>query len=588
MASWTPQVASVGTEVAKKSRLLEGICPIPRTILTPAHIPQRAIPESREEDAKMLDFLQKGYRARLLLIGVALLLLPMVSVQAGDDVGEQVATQPQAVDYSATVGYPETPEWARAGELADSALFAGAREEWAAASDSDLRVQIAYQLSFRRQFDFLDDGEETIAALLEARPLTGSLSELGLYLSANEWSEFQRRVRLGSLVASLRAAVTGLPFDAQMESAEWSWDLGPAFAGLWQDQMDGGKLKLALVQGIPLAGEPPLSTDSLLSMVPRGQEDLEIIYVRYSFDQLRAYKESVLDVMRSSDIRGIVSVDETANTVLVRTPQPFAVPAVPSDALTFVQVPVSELAFVAGGMPTAAHSAANLQSGLQIGVWDDARSCGIAGTWGFTGHTTSNTYIVTAGHNAIFAVDGSCDLETTLTSYVGYTDISQDADWETLIFRVNHAYTYARLEAIVDGARVLSNAYADTNCYHAGGECASFINQRLSLYNHYVGQPVCTSLGMTNGYFCGTVTDNDLDDPAVPLTNQVLADIQIQQGDSGAGIKYSTTAHGIARGFYGVYYGDVVFTPIYYIINRLDFDLNCVESGGWWTTCPVV
>jgi len=57
-------------------------------------------------------------------------------------------------------------------------------------------------------------------------------------------------------------------------------------------------------------------------------------------------------------------------------------------------------------------------------------------------------------------------------------------------------------------------------------------------------------------------------------------------GDSGTGLKYSSTWMGLYYGWSG---GTGLFIPAYYVKTDLSFDLNCVPDGSQsgWGACPI-
>lgn len=460
--------------------------------------------------------------------------------------------------------------------IAASGAFDAARGEWGL-EHFDFEEQVEYQIDFRGNFDFLSDEPGYLGEVLRERPdgvKNRSLSELGLILTDEEWSEFERREDLVALIGSIRSTVaSSVDFDD-----EEAFTFGEQFAGIWQDQQDGGKLKLYVTS------LGAVDTAALFDMVPRGNLDLTIEEAKYSFDELLGFHETAGAVIAKRAIEyESVTIDVEANAVLVTANEKFAVDGIPADALLFESIPEDVLSASEIGGVTYGHNTANQQSGLQIGVYNDARTVGLGCTWGFTGHTPSYNYVITGGH---CVPDGAGK-----TSWTGYSDWAQDADSATRVWRGNHAYTYSKDSARYDAARILSS-HADTNCYHSGGsDCGFQITQRLSLYGHTVGQTVCASLGKSNTYRCGTVTawpfTGNLGGTSGLVENRVeVGGMKAIKGDSGAGAKYANIAHGIISDSNEV---DIVyFVPAYYVKSQLGFDFNCVRTATHWAACPVV
>ncbi|MFH1330896.1 MAG: hypothetical protein ABIJ48_09640 [Actinomycetota bacterium] len=141
--------------------------------------------------------------------------------------------------------------------MLNSSAFRQVRDAWASdpeilsaigfelgwSSDLELLSAVDYQLEFRAYFDFLDAGEEHLAEALLARPDNMGIRSLNLYMADAEAAELQRRMTLGDTMPMVVEAVTGVD---QAEIAEGeSPERGPNFGGIWQDQLDGGRITLA-------------------------------------------------------------------------------------------------------------------------------------------------------------------------------------------------------------------------------------------------------------------------------------------------------------------------------------------------------
>ncbi|MCP4965408.1 MAG: hypothetical protein GY926_09250 [bacterium] len=459
------------------------------------------------------------------------------------------------------------------GPAGTSDLLGEARSSWDL-EHIDFDTQAAYQYDFRKQYDFLSEDPTHVASTLTHRPdgkTNRSVEELGLILTDDEWSEFERRAELASRAGDIRTALSGRALVSEEEPR-----FGSQYGGIWQDHSAGGVLRLYVTD---LAAA---NVAALLDIVPRGEADLVVSEVAFSFDELWDFHARVGAVLAERGIVGeAATIDLATNAVLVRSNEAFKIDGVPSDAVRFEDVSpgAGDFAEVAG--PGYTHTTSNLQSGLEIRVWDLTRhpAFDLRCTWGFTGHTSSYNYLVTAGH--CVAKAGSQDYWT------GYTDWQQDGEAATGVWRGDNRFTVASHTARYDAARIMSS-YADTNCYHQYTDCGTTIQKRLSLYGHMPGQTVCASLGKSNTYRCGLVIDWPFTG-VLPggdfVENRVGAGMLAISGDSGAGLKYATIAHGILA---ESNQSDIVyFVPAYYVKSKLGFDFNCVRSGSHWAACPI-
>ena len=198
-------------------------------------------------------------------------------------------------------------------------------------------------------------------------------------------------------------------------------------------------------------------------------------------------------------------------------------------------------------------------------------------TWGLTGHTSSLNYLVTNGHCLLNIMPAP--QPTQIAGYYDF-DVPQGSGGVELATQLK-AYVVAKDYDLIDSARV-SSSYADTNCYHTGAtNCAVFMTGRRSLYDYHVGETVCGSFGNSNTYRCDFVT-------IVPNNGPRWIGFSFTGilGDSGAGMKYSTTWMGL---YYGWSASDGLFQPAYWIKTDLAFDLNCVPDGSQsgWAACPI-
>jgi len=287
----------------------------------------------------------------------------------------------------------EYPLWASedAVRIAQSPLFASVREGWDA--PKDFLSQIDYQLDLRGATDYLDHSDNHLLFVLSNRTAMSrlALQELGLYLTDSEWMEFDRRQDVGRRAHKVLSALL-TPNELKAIAAEQPGaSFGSVFAGLWQDQLGGGNLRLAVVAGSKV-DEPALQA------LMASPEDLEIIAVQYSWDQLAAFQTELESAASQQGVSIRSYTDPMSNTVVVLVAgDRFRPPTtVPGAAVTvrFDQ----DIEVHTAHTPAANHNSANQNPGLRIDIKYIPQGVGHYCTWGMTGHTATLNYLVTNGH----------------------------------------------------------------------------------------------------------------------------------------------------------------------------------------------
>lgn len=453
---------------------------------------------------------------------------------------------------------------------------------------------LEYQLRFRSAFDFLSTEPAHLTSMLVGGGNVEAMEYLGLELSDDEWHELERREGVLARAIDVRRLVTGRLLDTAEESTEppnGRNATGPLFSGIWQDHLAGGTLYLAVTDS------SAIDRSELDALFPRAADDFEVIEQKYSLDQLYQWRDLLASRLIESEVASGVgfSYSRDFGVRLRLELYPESRNADMDELLKGIpteQVVVEELPQASEFLnpPAQSHTTGAQQSGIQIGVYGSGWNVG-ACTWGIAGHTSSYTYVVTAGHC-------TTGFGSVLSGW-GLRYVTQNGGSTFQISTQPSAFTYARLydtSATFDHARI-SSPYADTNCYHgtildSHAHCVSPITRRLSLYGHTVGQVICASLGITNDYNCGTVSDADWSGYVSNrwTTNRVQVDpFDADHGDSGSGIVAGPTFHGLlTSGIPGV---RIEFEPAYWVkayIGATSFDINCVRSGSWWGACPIV
>jgi len=455
-----------------------------------------------------------------------------------------------------------------------------ARQVWDAEYTvaGEFNKQVEAQRAFRENYDFLLTDDVTVAdAIASSRSAENvSFEEMGLVLTDPEWTEFDRRDDLISdYAADVRQAVAS--YDLTDES-RWP-NFGPLYGGTWIDQLDGGKLHLAVTD---LADAASRNLDSL---VPRGNQDLELVEVAYSFEELVGFHSVVADELEAAGYTNFgVGVRARDNAIVVKTDVAIDVPlSVPPDAVVFDVRPGEQIAhsknaayYEVPSLNYVTFGASQQQPGLRIGVYKSNKTGGWGCTWGFNGHSANYNYLLTAGHCVDDAEGGTSGVITT------------SSDWRqnaTGTWRGDDRHTRAINTSTRDAAGLLSG-YANDNCYFTTSNCSSRITSRQSWNNISESQNICASLSKSRVYACGYIDTWPYSEPGINFRIEV--DMETLKGDSGAGGKWGKTARGIlTEGGNGA--STSLFMPIYYMVDSIR-DLNCVwnPSTSWWKKCPVV
>lgn len=467
-----------------------------------------------------------------------------------------------------------------ASEIMESPQFDSVRSVWAA--DGSLLEQVDYQIDYRAQADYLQMNVAELANLLSVRPQNGGYQSLGLYLWDTEVQEMQRRAELGDKIDSVENLFA--LGDGQGEEGSEP-NFADDFAGIWQDQLDGGKIVIAVtaVDAVDMSSIASLIGDS---------SSFRIIEQDYSYNELNGLRDVLVGEVSSQglDASVLVTTGAIGRTIEIRSLEPEAIAArlegvAPSDAYSIVEAaPFTEL-----GLPQTQHSFTDQQPGLAIAVGSGSGTAGESCTWGFNGHTGSYSYVVSAGHCASATYD-------TFTGWIygdGLFEISQtystSSPWpriitpgDTYLVSKNGLYDMLRAES----------TYANDNCYHGSGSgtgahCQWPMANRASHNSWEIGSDqTCASLGKSNTYRCGYILEENFEGGRT-----VRADIDNIGGDSGSGAKWDYTIDGIIVEGSGT---EVLFQTSYDVETQLGFDFNCASPGphyllpSEWDPCPVV
>lgn len=478
--------------------------------------------------------------------------------------------------------------------LASSPTFARARALWNRQTPTrsvnvgniDFVDQVDYQLSFRSKVDYLDTNPGHIASVLEAKPHNHAIERMSLYLSHAEAREMTRRDKLGAQAPALE----------RIARADDRLGLRSNFAGIWQDQHDGGKLVLAVVDMFAL------NIDRVHRLV--GTRDIKIIEQSYSLAEQNKFKKLLAAELRASGLEFVVRTMKTGNggkILEVRTPDPGLLPSgfgaeVPDNAyqITRGSTPKSR------GGPQTIHDLADQQPGLAVGVLDASVGASAACTWGFNAHTSNFNYIVTAGHCVlrIHPDNGGGQFSGRFGEDIQVWQRTAATFFDERLTPAD-AFVAAWNTGGADMARIESD-YADDNCYHGrsteagagdGGHCLWPMTNR-ALHNSWTPgmHQTCASLGQSNTYRCGFILEEDVDTGR--WERLVYTDLVSTGGDSGSGVKWEYTIDGLLVAGDGET-GPSYFHTAYDLQDITGTQFNCAvgettNRAGDWGSCPGV
>lgn len=454
------------------------------------------------------------------------------------------------------------------GELSD------ARLAWV--DQVELLDQIDYQLDFRDSFDYLSTDADHLGMLLSARPKNVGIEDLNLYLSQEEALEFTRRDALGDQMDLIISLVDSGGVGPSFEGDDRVH--GENYAGVWQDQQDGGVLIIATTD------ESSVPTDLIEEVVDLNE--YRVLEVERSWNEIESISDEVFARGQRLDFPADVFINSTSRgrELELVTPRPSNVPPEILEGYESLVVVSEGPVARPESNPTGTHSASKQQPGLEIYERESGDIC----TWGVNGHTSSFNYILTAGH---------CGVTAKGDDYSAYTNELELYQNDSFHLTSGSVYVKSEYDTAVDAKRV-SSSYANDNCYHAGADCRRFIRYR-ALHNSWdINSDIdCASLGRTNDYRCGLVVQENADDNGCIVNDLARIDVDTRGGDSGSGFVHprSSGATFTALHVCGGGPGDTQSLSVtaFDVKNNLDFDYNChsstaIRSPTQWGTCPAI
>lgn len=301
--------------------------------------------------------------------------------------------------------------------------------------------------------------------------------------------------------------------------------LGVRFGGAWIDQKHGGRLTVAVTQ-------PAASALARQQAAQEQAPDTSTVVVRHSLQQLThmshtlAKRISAANRAAAHGLQSAIVVQE--NKLRLDLPKGKSLTAKQravvrwakrtwGDALTVSTYAHASKPFYCGGQYSCDPP---LRSGLAI--YGTNVRCSSA----FMAYSGSAYYMMTAGHCA----EDSSYWQVPTYSY-GYQGVGSVADY---------SFGYYGDSAIV---RVDDPAFWQPRGW-------VYTSTRITGWDYdYVGQYVCKQ-GSTTGYTCGYITETDatVSYPDRTLTGMTWSTACDAPGDSGSGVYYGSTAHGILSG----------------------------------------
>ena len=465
--------------------------------------------------------------------------------------------------------------------------IAAARTPWEAQHPGKgFDDQVAYHRDFRAQFDFLPDSDAVIAAVMSSAPRNGSFEQWGLHLTGLELAELNRRDRIETARPPITAAVmnTGLTeedaYEDGLSNVEW---MGPDFAGSWIDQMDGGKIKIAVKVGPGFESARGRATAVLNALVADGlvtETDVEFIAAQYSLAEITDAADAFFDGPHGESLYGFFYVPDFSRNALVihAEPQVYDVAVefasqYPEGMIIVESAPEGSTSPDTVAAPASNHSSPH--AGVKIDLYRTSDGLWGGGcTWGFTARTTNFIYAISAYH---------ChpDYQTGVFKHGNTSDVRVVVGGQQ-VSNAGFSFSYNGERGEITRAQILSlSTTDDNNCYHADADCNASIVRRELTGETGVGETKCSSMRTTNDYKCGTVLSNDWRGTAEGIQRRWIRQINFhnQDGDSGSGWKESTLATAITNWRLNWPMNDTLATHMYYVETKLGVT-TCGTSGA--------
>lgn len=452
----------------------------------------------------------------------------------------------------------------------------------------DYETELRYQQSFRDQFDFLVTTEEAFAKAFSEGVRNRSSERWGVDLSDIELAEMERRDRVQKEFPGLAAAVVGEDWSEELvEGLDPDGTFG-AFAGRWIDQMDGGRLVIAVAESHPGSVQSlERLADALDAAIGRGslvEDDVKVIFVRYSADDLYGVNgDFAVKYLEDNGRRQIgmsASMSPTTNEVLIYAEHAWLAEAesfastYPEGLVNVRLVPDGSLLVPGDTDPDDDWGHGDWHSGASLAIRDGSSELGIC-QWGATARTASYVYLVTAAHCLGSAnEDNDYDQDSWWNNSVAdsekrYAKTNTGDDWISGPGSNVFVFKYHGVRG--DLARLVINypaAVDEHDCFLEDGvKCGKEISRREFTTETEIGDVKCVPLKTRSDYICATLNSNDAPILGYDFLRSVntTSSTHSDGGDSGSGFKESTLLTGILRGHRPWPTYDTYFTHAYYI-----------------------
>lgn len=453
----------------------------------------------------------------------------------------------------------------------------------------DFDRQIQYQKNFRSQFDFLDSDDQTISEAIVSAGRNESMSRWGLLLSDAEYAELDRRVTVQRELPSLAAAAVGDDWSEELVEGLAPEKSFGAFAGRWIDQMDGGRLIVALVPSHPdyqVARQRVQGVaDSLVVAGKLASSDVEIRDVTFTADNLhkvnQSFGEQFLAPGAKDEPLMSASMNPVANRVdLYSSPEWVDVATrfaaeYPKGLVNVIVRPEAELKgrdHGASYLPGQDWGAGNWHAGAKIGIKNGLGQTPAVCGWGATARTSTFVYVITAAH--CLGYGNGTGQVSWWNQDVGASTRRGVRTWgggDTIADANGTGFVLVYHGSRGDLARLSithPNNANDYECYLENYTiCGQRISRRETTTETEIGDVKCMSYTNTEIFECGTINSNDAVWVGYDFLRQVNlgASDQTGPGDSGGGWFEASLMTGIHKGDKAAPNYDAVFTHAYYV-----------------------
>lgn len=469
-----------------------------------------------------------------------------------------------------------------------------AQDQWQARHTSlDFDDQVDYQRHFRSLFDSLDSSDAAIESVMSDTRANGSFERWGLHLTDAEHVELLRRDEIQKEYPSIAAAAVGDDWSEELlEDLAPDGSLG-AFAGRWIDQLNAGKLVVALAPDHPdfeAAQRRVLDErDRLVSDGKLEPTDVEIVEVKFTGDDLHRVNREFGEIYVDGDeklrmlVRMSASINEQENRVDLYAEPLYLEQAkrfasqYPDGLVRVVAVAAGEYEFTDDVDPNSDWGAGKWHAGARIRVTNGSGSTQASCMWGASARTTSYAYVVTAAHCLGSAYD------TNSLGTVAFWNGSHGSSSRRGVraYAVNDVFSDPNGTSFVvayhgsrgDIARIMITNFGmvdDLDCFLEDmDQCSHELVRRELTTETEVGDVKCAPMASDNAYRCTTLYSNDAFVWGYDWLRQMNTNntTKSQGGDSGTGWIESTLLTGITKGHGSGPLNDTYFTHAYYVEN---------------------